>query len=286
VPEGNANKTKTSVPPSNGHKHHQHTALLQHIMDEGNNINNKTSSHEQKTQQSSIFACYAASFNCGANLEDSLDTNDLLVANQNNTTHSSSNNNKQNHPISNMRVNRASVSRRAEHLTSPRLRSRSQEGLRRSEQDEEEDRILDQLAAAAEFPNDHFVDSEHVDTSRVREQQQQQTRPASVKSSSGGGGFHRRAMSDPFDAQEESVFLDSSSAQIMEGCLATLPRYPVQAQRNKNCWSEPSVSIFHVRGPVYFSDKKKVPSEKYLMPARGADLFLSETPVDFSLPSQ
>jgi hypothetical protein len=135
-----------------------------------------------------------------------------------------------------------------------------------------------------------------VDTSSVRETQHAR-RPDSVKSSggsggSGSGGFHRRAMSDPFDAQEmaeESAFLDSA-AQIMaaskESSLATLPRYPVQAQRNKNCWSEPPVSIFHVRGPVYFSDKKKVPSEKYLMPARGADLFLTEKPVDYTQPSK
>jgi hypothetical protein len=186
-------------------------------------------------------------------------------------------------------MRRASVSRRAEHLSSPRLRSRSQEGLR-TEQDEEEDRILDQLASE-EFPIDHFADSEHVDTSSVREQKH--ARPDSVKSSSSGsGGFHRRAMSDPFDAQEiaeESAFLDSSAqiiASSKEGCLATLPRYPVSAQRNKNCWSEPPVSIFHVRGPDYFTNKKKVPSEKYLMPARGADLFLSETPVDYAQPSK
>ena len=244
-------------------------------MDEGDN------------KTSSIFACYASSFNCGGGLEDSLDTNDLLVANTSSSAASPRASNKQH--ISNMR--RASVSRRAEHLSSPRLRSRSQEGLR-TEQDEEEDRILGQLASE-EFPIDHFGDSEHVDTSSVRETH---TRPDSVKSSSGSGGgsggFHRRAMSDPFDAQEvaeESTFLDSS-AQIIaaskEGCLATLPRYPVSAQRNKNCWSEPPVSIFHVRGPVYFTNKKKVPSEKYLMPARGADLFLSETPVDYTQPSK
>jgi hypothetical protein len=246
-------------------------------MDEGNNNQTSSSQQPQQSSTSSIFACYASSFNCGGGLEDSLDTNDLLVAN------TSSSSNKQH--ISNMR--RASVSRRAEHLSSPRLRSRSQEGLR-TEQDTEEDRILDQLASE-EFPIDHFVDSEHVDTSSVRE-----TRPDSVKSSSGsgGGGFHRRAMSDPFDAQEiaeESAFLDSS-AQIIaskkEGILSTLPRYPVSAQRNKNCWSEPPVSIFHVRGPDYFKDKKKVPSGKYLMPARGADLFLSETPVDYTQPSK
>jgi hypothetical protein len=148
---------------------------------------------------------------------------------------------------------------------------------------------LDQLAAE-EFPNDLFVDSEHVDTSSVREKDGAKNRDR--LSSSGSGGFHRRAMSDPFDAQvdaqeflEESAYLDSA-AQIIaskkEGILATLPRYPVQAQRNKNCWSEPPVSIFHVRGPAYFSDKKKVPSGQYLLPARGADLFLTETPVDYS----
>jgi hypothetical protein len=263
-------------------------------MDEGNNKTKTSSQHqqqEQEPQQSSIFACYASSFNCGATLEDSLDTNDddLILTNTQSSSSKNKNNHKKKKNISNMR--RASVSRRAEHLSSPRLRSRSQEGLR-TEQDVEEDRILDQLAAD-EYPIDHFVDSEHVDTSSVRESQAQ-TRPDSVRSmsSGSGGGFHRRAMSDPFDAQEvleEAAFLDSS-AQIIaskkEGILSTLPRYPVQAQRNKNCWSEPPVSIFHVRGPLYFRDNKKVPSEKYLMPARGADLFLSETPVDFSLPNK
>lgn len=258
-----------------------------------NSSDNKTShsSHPQPQQlsaSSSIFACYTSPFVCGGGLSDSLDTNDSVVA-----ISSSQNQNNNNNNISqNMR--RTSLSRRADHLSSPRLRSRSQEGLRNAA-DEEEERILDQLAAE-EFPTDNFVDSERVDVMSVRESYI--SRPDSVKSSTGSlgggsGGFHRRAMSDPLDAQEETeessaTFLDSAQiiARKKEERFATLPRYPVQAQRNKNCWSEPPVSIFHVRGPVYFSDKKKVPSGQYLLPARGADLFLSETPVDYSLPSK
>jgi hypothetical protein len=161
-------------------------------MDEGDNKTSSSQQPQQSSTSSSLFACYASSFNCGGGLEDSLDTNDLLVAN---TSSSASPRASNKQHISNMR--RASVSHRAEHLSSPRLRSRSQEGLR-TEQDVEEDRILDQLAFE-EFPIDHFIDSEHMNTSSVRE-----TRPDSVKSSSGSsggsGGFHRRAMSDPFDA--------------------------------------------------------------------------------------
>jgi hypothetical protein len=56
----------------------------------------------------------------------------------------------------------------------------------------------------------------------------------------------------------------------------TLPRYPVASTRNLNCWSEPSVEIFHVRGWNYLVDKKKIPSGPYLLTARGCDLFLSK----------
>ncbi|KAL7577720.1 hypothetical protein ACA910_015227 [Epithemia clementina (nom. ined.)] len=54
----------------------------------------------------------------------------------------------------------------------------------------------------------------------------------------------------------------------------TLPRYPVAATRDKNCWSEPPVSLFSVRGGNYLKDKKKVPSKDYLCKVRGCDLFL------------
>jgi hypothetical protein len=127
-------------------------------------------------------------------------------------------------------------------------------------------------------------------------------------------GIHHRAMSDPFDTQEwkEAVqevqdFDDSNNNNnntLTEAALAgktakaslassshhksnnnnsnaypTLLRYPVAESRNKNCWSEPPVHIFSVRGPNYFKDKnskksKKVPSGPYLLTARGTDIFL------------
>jgi Protein ENHANCED DISEASE RESISTANCE 2, C-terminal len=43
-----------------------------------------------------------------------------------------------------------------------------------------------------------------------------------------------------------------------------------------NCWSKPDASEFLVRGPQYLMDKKKVPSEDYLFPCRGVDLFLTD----------
>jgi hypothetical protein len=232
------------------------------------------SDDDHKTSnQSSFFACYSSSFTCGGGLEGAVDSpsnSNTQTTDQNGVQPNSSltNGYYKGKTLSTDNMRRASVSRRAEHLSSPRLRSRSQEGLRNLA-DEEEDRILDQLAAEADIG-----DSEHVDTSSRAIQKD------------GSQRGHRRAMSDPFDAQETEeegdVFLDAVQANQEEGApLSTLPRYPVAAQRNKNCWSEPPVSIFHVRGPVYFSDKKKVPSEQYLLPARGADLFLTDTPVDY-----
>eukprot|EP00804_Cyclotella_cryptica_P029878 CCRYP_010791-RA/>CCRYP_010791-RA protein AED:0.31 eAED:0.31 QI:0/-1/0/1/-1/1/1/0/304 len=45
-----------------------------------------------------------------------------------------------------------------------------------------------------------------------------------------------------------------------------------------NCWSSPAASNFHVRGPDYLTDKKKVPSGDFLLPCRGCDLFLTDNP--------
>eukprot|EP00978_Attheya_sp_CCMP212_P014147 scaffold35932_cov50-Attheya_sp.AAC.3 len=43
-----------------------------------------------------------------------------------------------------------------------------------------------------------------------------------------------------------------------------------------NCWSTPLCSDFHVRGPLYLKDRKKVSSGPYLFPMRGVDLFLTD----------
>jgi len=45
-----------------------------------------------------------------------------------------------------------------------------------------------------------------------------------------------------------------------------------------SCWSSPASKNFHVRGPNYLKDKKKVPSADYLFPCRGCDLFLTDNP--------
>lgn len=55
----------------------------------------------------------------------------------------------------------------------------------------------------------------------------------------------------------------------------TIPRFPVGSQRDKHCWSEPSHSIYSVRGDSYLEDGQKVESGPYLLRARGCDLLLS-----------
>jgi hypothetical protein len=109
---------------------------------------------------------------------------------------------------------------------------------------------------------------------------------------------HRRAHSDPFDTQEQdsgSIKADSGDEFQKDctnnnnsrpksdfapttnvGAIPTMPRFPVSDTRNKNCFSEPPVSIFSVRGPHYFLDKKKCESANYLLEARGCDLFLTD----------
>lgn len=101
---------------------------------------------------------------------------------------------------------------------------------------------------------------------------------------------HRRAMSDPFDTADSGGVTDlddihSSShdddgliEEEEENALPTLQRFPFAATQDKNCWSEPPVTIFHIRGADYFQNKKKMMAKRYLVQARGCDLFLSDNP--------
>jgi Protein ENHANCED DISEASE RESISTANCE 2, C-terminal len=94
---------------------------------------------------------------------------------------------------------------------------------------------------------------------------------------------HRRAMSDPFDNPELDVTAigteeDHGLLEEKRCALPSLQRYPFAETNNRNCWSEPPSKIFSVRGPGYLSDKKKVTAQKYLLSARGCDLFLSDKP--------
>lgn len=111
---------------------------------------------------------------------------------------------------------------------------------------------------------------------------------------------HRRANSDPFDdaCLEEDVVPsvfdsyddrddnddDDDDAAPRITPLPTMQRFPYAATQNRNCWSEPPCDIFKVRGPNYTTDKKKVTAQKYLLSARGSDLFLTDRPdeVDMS----
>lgn len=92
--------------------------------------------------------------------------------------------------------------------------------------------------------------------------------------------YHRRSASDPFDISglegEASPTTTTSQGSSFPGpqTLPTLPRYPVAETRDLNCWSEPKVEIFKVRGKNYLKDKKKVVSDPFLFRARGCDLLL------------
>lgn len=62
--------------------------------------------------------------------------------------------------------------------------------------------------------------------------------------------------------------------------LKTFEKFPAGAKIGShfNCWSSPPSSNFLVRGPNYLHDKKKVPSDDFLFPTRGCDLFLTDNP--------
>lgn len=120
---------------------------------------------------------------------------------------------------------------------------------------------------------------------------QNRERLASESSISKQVRSHRRAMSDPFDTAEmagitdgiDQPYEDYALAEEEAHALPTLQRYPFAENNNKNCWSEPPVDIFKVRGPNYLNDKKKVTANRYLLRPRGCDLFLSDNPNDCEL---
>lgn len=93
----------------------------------------------------------------------------------------------------------------------------------------------------------------------------------------------RRATSDLFDSQQDDVHETAVADEILSApnpnqqYYPTLLRYPVAESHNRNCWSEPPISIFTVRGSSYFKDKKKVASDPYLFQARGSDILLTDS---------
>ena len=100
---------------------------------------------------------------------------------------------------------------------------------------------------------------------------------------------HRRVMSDPFDTADSGGITDGDQQQAglikdyglleeEENALPTLQRFPFAQTQDKNCWSEPNVDIFSIRGPNYLVDRKKVTAKRYILSARGCDLFLADKP--------
>ena len=72
--------------------------------------------------------------------------------------------------------------------------------------------------------------------------------------------------------------VDDDEEGIMHVNRSPMPRFPNGAALGShlNCWSEPIVGNFQVRGPSYLQDRRKVPSSPFLFPVRGMDLFLTD----------
>jgi poly(3-hydroxybutyrate) depolymerase len=82
---------------------------------------------------------------------------------------------------------------------------------------------------------------------------------------------HRRVMSDPLGNGA-----DPKSAMLCESdILPTFPPFVAGSVKAKNCWSQPPLEIFSVRGGNYLQDSKKVGSGPCLLKTRGCDLLLS-----------
>jgi len=95
--------------------------------------------------------------------------------------------------------------------------------------------------------------------------------PFDIEEDDGGGHF---AFDKDSNEDEDGEFFEAQ-----EGHLPTMPGYDESVSRNRNCFSEPDISIFSVRGIDYFESsrkKKKVQSGPFLLRARGCDLFLFE----------
>lgn len=74
-------------------------------------------------------------------------------------------------------------------------------------------------------------------------------------------------------AEEEDDYL--SPRPLLQSPLAAFPPNG-DPEIDLNCVSEPKSQIFHVRGPAYLVDRKKILSEEMLFPFRGADLLLTD----------
>jgi hypothetical protein len=122
-----------------------------------------------------------------------------------------------------------------------------------------------------------------LDTAPSFDNEQQATKEHKNDDSAESGGVTDADL-NPEDTSSELSSSLSEDLQVLvqpdvhAHALPTLPRFPVSETQDTNCWSEPSVSIFNVRGEDYLTNKKKVASGPYLLRARGVDLFVTDNP--------
>ena len=150
--------------------------------------------------------------------------------------------------------------------------------------DDDDDNVQSARRRSMTYPGNHNnrnINHENLRQSLIRE--------ASIAQVTMG---HRRANSDPFDdagieeiasGADEDVVDKKAETEAAVRPLPTMQRFPYAATQNRNTWSEPPCDIFKVRGGNYLKDKKKVSSKKYLLNARGSDLFLTEHPEDVDM---
>lgn len=77
--------------------------------------------------------------------------------------------------------------------------------------------------------------------------------------------------------QTSSSTEESSSSRGSSERIGTVPHFPPHAALGSvaHCYSTPPCETFYIRGPDYLSSRKKVPSQDFLFPTRGMDIFLS-----------
>lgn len=105
-------------------------------------------------------------------------------------------------------------------------------------------------------------------------------RPSLMKSSTGSRMLIQKSALIMKSMRFSSISDDDDNERDEAAPLKTFEMFPKGAKigSHLNCWSSPPSSNFHVRGPNYIKDKKKVPSADYIFPTRGVDLFLTDNP--------
>ena len=207
-------------------------------------------------------------------------------------------------------MQRASVSRRTDtnHPMSPGLRARSSErhvDLLPVEEDPHTCTTIEHFTNSNNHNNHNITrNMEKPSNSDLHRSMSDPFDTAHHDNAFGGGTVVGTAASDNDDDEDIYVLAASTSQMSMHNAnnnnnsnnsnaattttnsssnnhnhyiiIPTFARYPCIAHKNKNCWSEPPITIFHVRGINYCSDQKKIPSLPYLLRARGSDIFLTD----------